>query len=54
MWAAREKLLEQVIDSAASMYGDIEGIAGSAAPHIEGLTLGNAALLEEPETQVEA
>ena len=38
MWASREKLLEHVIDSATSMYGDIEGIAGTAAPHIEGLT----------------
>ena len=54
MWASREKLLEHVIDSATSMYGDIEGIAGTAAPHIEGLTLSTPDLLDEPEEQIEA
>lgn len=39
IWSAREKMLENVIDSATSMYGDIEGIAGSEAPQIDGLKL---------------
>lgn len=47
MWAAREKLLERVIDSASSLYGDIEGIAGSAAPKIDELEILSMGLLEE-------
>lgn len=39
IWAKREKQLGTVIDAAASMYGDVEGIIGSAAPVIEELAL---------------
>lgn len=39
MWSAREKMLDQVIDSAAGMYGDIEGIAGRVLPAIEAFDL---------------
>lgn len=39
IWAAREKMLDQVIDSASGMYGDIEGIAGRVLPKIDALAL---------------
>ncbi|KYG62973.1 hypothetical protein AZI87_17075 [Bdellovibrio bacteriovorus] len=39
MWASREKMLEQVIDSATGMYGDIEGIAGRILPEVKALAL---------------
>ena len=37
MWARREKQLEGVINSTVGMYGDLEGLAGSAMPQIESL-----------------
>lgn len=37
MWARREKQLEGVINSTVGMYGDLEGLAGSAMPEIEAL-----------------
>ena len=46
MWSAREKLLEDVINSTASMYGNIQGIAGKSTPQIEGLSL------PEPESEI--
>jgi hypothetical protein len=39
MWAAREKMLDHVIESSAGLYGDIEGIAGSVLPSIPQLEL---------------
>jgi hypothetical protein len=54
IWTSREKLLDQVIDSASSMYGDIEGIAGSAAPKIEELEFPQAALIEQTKEPAEA
>lgn len=52
IWAKREKLLDHVIDSASSMYGDIEGIAGSAAPRIEELEMPQFAQIEEAKETV--
>lgn len=52
MWASREKLLDHVIDSASSMYGDIEGIAGSAAPKIEALEIPAFAMIESSKAEV--
>lgn len=46
MWAAREKMLEQVIDSAAGMYGDIEGIAGRILPKVDALALPEVKVLQ--------
>ena len=43
--------MDQVIDSASSMYGDIEGIAGSAAPKIEELEIRAVVLLEAAEEE---
>ncbi len=54
IWSAREKLLDNVIDSASSLYGDIEGIAGSSAPKIEELQMPQVALIEDAKEKVEA
>lgn len=43
-WAFREKMLEQVIDSATSMYGEIEAIAGRVLPEIPSLSLLNSGM----------
>ena len=39
IWAKREKQLGIVIEAATTMYGEVEGIIGSAAPVIEELAL---------------
>ena len=39
MWAKREEQLIGVLDSAAGLYGDLQGIAGRAMPEIESLDL---------------
>src|SRR5690606_37336952 len=36
-WAKREEQIRGVLDSTAGMYGDLQGIAGSALPEIESL-----------------
>lgn len=46
IWAAREKMLDQVIDSASGMYGDIEGIAGRVLPKIDALALLEPAVMQ--------
>mgnify|MGYP000340493438 CR=1 FL=1 len=38
-WAKREKQLGQVIDNMACVFGDIQGISGSALPDINSLAL---------------
>ena len=38
-WAKREVQLNNVLQSAAGMFGDLQGIAGKALPEIEGLSL---------------
>ena len=49
IWSKREKQLDIVIEAAASMFGDIEAIAGNEAPAIEEMSLPNneVELLEE-------
>ncbi|MBR0695338.1 DUF2130 domain-containing protein [Bradyrhizobium lablabi] len=37
IWAKRESQIHGVIDATASMYGDLQGIAGTALPEIESL-----------------
>lgn len=37
LWAKREEQLSGVLDSTAGLYGDLQGIAGSAMPEIESL-----------------
>jgi len=39
LWAKREEQLDGVLDSAAGLYSDLQGIAGSAMPEIENLTV---------------
>jgi hypothetical protein len=38
-WARREKQLGQVVENMAGMFGDIQGISGSALPDIKSLAL---------------
>lgn len=38
-WAKREKQIETVLASTASLYGDVQGIAGKSVPEIEGLEM---------------
>lgn len=38
-WAKRERQLAQVIENMSSMFGDIQGISGSALPDIKALAL---------------
>ena len=38
-WAKRQEQIERVMSSTVGMYGDIQGIAGSSVPEIEGLDL---------------
>jgi len=38
-WSAREKQLDRMMSSMAGMYGDLQGIAGSSLPDVEGLAL---------------
>ena len=41
-WAKREKQLEQVVQTTASMYGDLQGIVGQTAlPGIKVLEIDN-------------
>jgi hypothetical protein len=37
LWAKREKQLNSVLDSTAGLYGDLQGIAGSAMQEIGSL-----------------
>lgn len=39
LWAKREKQIVGVIDATVGMYGDLQGIAGSAVQEIDGLEL---------------
>jgi hypothetical protein len=36
-WAKREEQIERMIGATASMYGDLQGIAGKSIQEIEGL-----------------
>jgi hypothetical protein len=38
-WAKREMQIERVIGSAAGLYGDLQGIAGTSLHEIEGLRM---------------
>jgi hypothetical protein len=38
-WAKRAKQIEMVVDNTVGLYGDLQGIAGSAMPEIEGLEM---------------
>jgi hypothetical protein len=37
LWAKREEQLDGVLDSTAGLYGDLQGIAGSAMQEIKSL-----------------
>ncbi len=39
IWAKREKQIERVINNAASMYGDMQGIIGASLPEIKSMDL---------------
>ena len=39
LWAKREEQLDGVLDSTAGLYGDLQGIAGSAMPEIDRLDM---------------
>jgi hypothetical protein len=39
LWAKREEQLNSVLDSTAGLYGDLQGIAGSAMQEIGSLDL---------------
>jgi hypothetical protein len=39
-WAKREMQIERAVEAAVGMYGDVQGIAGSTLPVIEGLEVG--------------
>jgi len=41
IWASREKQIERIISNTAGMYGDLEGLAGTALPQIKILELPN-------------
>ncbi len=38
-WAKRAKQIEMVVDNTVGLYGDLQGIAGSAMPEIQGLEM---------------
>lgn len=48
IWSEREKQMEKVIQSSASIYGSLRGIAGSAIQEIQQLEAGNL-FLDAPE-----
>jgi hypothetical protein len=39
LWAKREAQLNAVINASASVYGDLQGIAGQAMPELKSLDL---------------
>ncbi len=41
IWGSREKQIERIISNTAGMYGDLEGLAGTALPNIKILELPN-------------
>ena len=45
MWAKREQQIRRVVDCTASLYGELQGIAGQSLQEIEGLSM----LLPEPD-----
>lgn len=48
-WSKREKEIERVIDNTAGMYGDFQGLIGSALPTISSLELPSGELEEAEE-----
>ncbi len=50
LWAKREEQIRGVIESTASMYGDLQGIAGKGLNEIEGLQIGMLPAGEEDGT----
>lgn len=49
-WAAREKMLEQVIKNTSGLHGDLQGIIGAALPTIEALELPEISVITTAET----
>jgi hypothetical protein len=45
-WKSREKQIERLMLSTASMYGDMQGLVGSAMPEVKGLQFGEVNQLE--------
>ena len=52
-WAAREKMLRQVIKNTSGLHGDLKGLIGASLPDIEALQLPEAAETSSPESSVE-
>jgi hypothetical protein len=50
LWAKREAQIRGVIESAAGMYGDLQGIAGKTFQEIDGLEM---RLLDPPQPNLE-
>jgi len=50
IWEKREKQIERIISNTAGMYGDLEGLAGSALPNIKILELPDAREVTEDTT----
>ncbi len=47
IWAKREKQIERVINNAASMYGEVQGIVGASLPEIKSMDLKALASADE-------
>jgi hypothetical protein len=53
IWANREKQIEKIISNTAGMYGDLEGLAGSALPQIRILELPTGENIEKRTKETE-
>lgn len=51
IWSKREKQIEQVVNNTAGMYGDIEGLLGSAIQPITALEAGHDLIEDEDENE---
>ena len=54
LWAKREEQIHGVIDSTATMYGDLQGIAGRSLQEIQGLEMGLLPTGDQVETALDA
>lgn len=53
-WSKREKEIERVIDNTAGMYGDFQGLIGSALPTISSLELPSGELDDDDDDESES
>lgn len=52
-WAAREKMLKQVIKNTSGLHGDLKGLIGASLPDIDALQLPEATEISSMESPVE-